>query len=66
MQSKKISLVDHNPASVKALKKHLKKFNNAKILNEDANEFKTNQKFDFTIIEMHCQVLKFQKKYLIN
>ena len=59
---KKISLVDHNPASVKALKKHLKKFKNAIILNEDANEFKTNQKFDFTIIENALSGFKNPKK----
>ena len=30
------------------------------------NEFKTNQKFDFTIIENALSGFKIQKKYLIN
>ncbi len=59
---KNIKLVDNNPASVQALKKHLSKFNNAIILNEDANKFKTNQKFDFTIIENALSGFKNPKK----
>ena len=59
---KNIKLVDHNPSSVKALRKHLRKFNNAIILNEDANKFKTNQKFDFTIVENALSGFKNPKK----
>ena len=48
---KNIQLVDHNPASVLSLKKHLYRFTNAIIINKDVNKYYSRNKFDFTIIE---------------
>ena len=59
---KKIQLVDHNPASVISLKKHLHKFSNAMILNKDVNKYYSKNKFDLTIIENALSGFKSPKK----
>lgn len=48
---KKIKLIDKNPSSIKALKKNIAKFKSAKIIISDIFKYKTNEKFDYTILE---------------
>ncbi len=48
---KKIKLVDNNITSIKFLKKNLSKLKNVNITTKDLNKFKSNEKYDFVIME---------------
>jgi len=63
---KNITLVDKNPSSIKSLKKNLAKFNNKKILNKDIDYFKTNNRYDYVLIENALSGIENPKKILNN
>lgn len=48
---KKIKLVDNNITSIKFLRKNLSKMKNVNILMKDLNKFKSEEKYDFVIME---------------
>ena len=61
---KKIKLVDNNIASIKFLKKNLSKLKNVNITMKDLNKFKSNEKYDFVIMENAIDNFSNEKKVL--
>lgn len=61
---KKIKLIDNNPESIKASKKNLLKFKNIKIVNKNINNFTSDEKFDYVIIENALDNFSNEKKII--
>lgn len=61
---KKIKLVDNNIASIKFLKENLSKLKNVNITMKDLNKFKSNEKYDFVIMENAIDNFSNEKRVL--